>query len=292
MPELPEVQTTVNGLNKKIKGLKITDVWSDWHKIIKNTPSFGQFRKNLLKERVSLVKRKGKNILIFLSGHKVLLVHQKMTGHLMVGSWTLGKKAVPVSTGPLAEKINGYIHFVVVFQNGLMMALSDVRKFAKIVLLDERQIEKVKDLANIGPDPLDKRTTFAVFKKALYKKPNGKIKQVLMDQEVVSGIGNIYSDEILWFARVHPLERIKDLKDDEIKKIFYFTKKILKFSIKIGGDSMSDYRNIFGKIGGYQKQHKVYRRTGQKCFRCSTNIQRIKIGGRSGHFCPKCQKQK
>ena len=290
MPELPEVQTTVNGLNKKISGLTIKSVWCDWHKLIKNTPNFHSFEQDLLKRKVLFVKRKGKNILIFLSGHKVLLVHQKMTGHLLAGRWVLGKKALPESTGPLAEKINGYIHFVIVFTNGSMMALSDVRKFAKIVQFDENKIREIKDLKGLGPDPLERKFTPALLKKVLSKKPNGKIKQVLMDQEIVSGIGNIYSDEILWSAGIHPEKKVKDLTDPEIKKILYFTKKILKFSIKIGGDSMSDYRNVYGKTGGYQKKHKVYRRTGQKCFRCSQIINKIKLGGRSGHFCPKCQK--
>ena len=176
--------------------------------------------------------------------------------------------------------MNLFIRVLFFFEDGSMLALSDLRKFAKIELHNE------KPKLNIGPDAL--KVSFNDFLKKISKE-KGKIKQVLMNQEIVSGIGNIYADEVLWESKVHPLKKACSLDVDEYKKIFNSVKRILKLSIKRGGDSMSDYRLINGEKGGYQKMHKVYRRENSGCFFCKEKIKRIKIGNRSSHVCPKCQ---
>jgi formamidopyrimidine-DNA glycosylase len=307
MPELPEVETTVRELNKKILGLKIKDVWTDWAKSIKRPKNFSSFKKQIVGRKIEKIERRGKNILFQLSGKKTLLIHQKMTGHLLVGKWQLeNKKWKPLIKGVLEEKVNGYIHLMFCLSSGpvklrhgtsKMLGLSDLRKFAKILLVNTKDLEELKDIKDIGPDPLTKSFTFNKFKERITGrnkkgKDKRKIKQVLLKQEIISGIGNIYSDEILFEAKIYPLKEIQKLREAELKKIYSATKKILKKAIKVKGDSMSDYRTTSGKKGGYQNLQKVYQREGEKCYRCGAVIERLKLGGRSCHFCPACQRLK
>jgi formamidopyrimidine-DNA glycosylase len=151
-------------------------------------------------------------------------------------------------------------------------------------------MSKTSDLKKLGPEPLDKSFTYKIFKERLYKKQNGKIKTVLMDQEIIAGIGNIYSDEVLWMSSIHPIQKVKDISEIKLKSIYKNVIKVLQESIKLGGDSMSDYRNPNGEKGGYQDVHKVYRKTGEKCQKKDGGIiRRIKVGGRSAHYCDKHQ---
>ena len=166
-----------------------------------------------------------------------------------------------------------------------------MRKFAKVVMFKTDTRDSHIDLVNLGPEPLD-NLSLETFKSQLVRKPVGKIKTVLMDQTIIAGIGNIYSDEILWGSGVHPERKVSNLKSVEIKSMWKAMKTILESSIKMGGDSMSDYRNIYGEKGHFQNTHKVYRKTKQKCTKggCSGIIQRKVIGGRSSHFCNVHQK--
>jgi len=295
MPELPEVQTTASILNKEVRGLKILDIWTDYNSpyylgknSIKDKKYFSFFRKELLNKEIISVGRRAKNVLIKVSGNKTILVHMKMTGHLLYGSYTFdGKKWSPKNDGALADPYNRFIHLAFSLSNKKNLVLSDTRKFAKVVVLDTDKLDISEGLNKLGPEPLDKNFDFKKFKERLLKKPNGVIKTVLMDQEIIAGIGNIYSDEVLWYSGVHPLEKVGNISEEKLKLLFKNIKKILKQSVAIGGDSMSDYRNPYGEKGGYQKIHKVYRRVGEKCIMkgCSGIIKRIKVGGRSAHFC-------
>lgn len=290
MPELPEVQTIVNDLNKKVKGLTITDVWTDWPKYFNRSPgSFNGFKKKVKGEKIIKIWRIGKNIIFDLSGGKKMLIHQKMTGHLLVGKWQLkDKKWVAVEKGLLAEHVNGYIH-TMFFLSSTMMALSDLRKFAKVLVVDEKDFKDLEDIKNIGPDPLKPSFKFKEFKSLITKK-RGVIKKVLMDQNIISGIGNIYADEILFTVKIHPLKRVENLSDGELKLIFNAAKNILIKAVKLRGTSTSDFRDTSGRRGRYGDVLLVYQREGEKCLRkCSGIIKRIKIGGRSAHFCSHCQ---
>src|SRR3989344_574028 len=299
MPELPEVQTSVDDLNKKVRGLTITDVWTDWPKYFRRSASgFDGFKKTVKGKKINKVWRLGKNIIFDFSGNQKMLIHQKMTGHLLVGTWNLELGAWRAKQiGPLAEKVNGYIH--VMFWLGgpsnkvgasKMLALSDLRKFAKVLVVDEKDFENLKDIKNIGPDPLKPDFQFNDFKSLIVKK-RGVIKKVLMDQNVISGIGNIYADDILFMAKIHPLKKAEKLNDNELKAIFEAIKKILKKAVKLRGTSTSDYRDTSGKKGGYGNVRLAYQHEGEKCpNKCGGVIKRIKIGGRSSHFCPNCQK--
>lgn len=289
MPELPEVETIVRDLNKSVLGQKIEDVWSDAKKIVKK-PSFGKFKKEIKGKKIIKVRRRGKNIIFELSGDKILLIHQKMTGHLLWGKWQFqNKKWVALEKGPLSEDpMNRFLHLMFEFASGRQLALSDLRKFAKVELWDSNDFKKSEYYKSLGPEPLEKSFVFDKFKAVLPQK--GKIKQVLMDQSVIAGIGNIYADETLWRAKIHPLRDVPSLKKTELRKIYQKIKEVLKIAIKLGGESFSDYRRLSGEKGYFDKERKAYRRTGEKCRRCKTIIKRIKIGGRSAHFCPYCQK--
>jgi len=307
MPELPEVQTTVDILEGKLKGLVVLDVWTDYDSVfhkgknnIKNKKYFSFFKREVLSKKILSVKRRAKNVLINVSGNHTILVHLKMTGHLLYGKYKFenqpnvrrGKKWLPASSGPLADPYNRFIHLAFSLSNGNTLVLSDARKFAKVFVFDTDKTHEIADLEKLGPEPLHEGFTYKIFKDQLQKKPNGKIKTVLMDQTIISGIGNIYSDEVLWMSSIHPLTKVKDIGGKSLKLIFNNIKKVLNESIKVGGDSMSDYRNPFGERGGYQDIHKVYRRTGEKCRRknCKGIVRRLKVGGRSAHYCDVHQK--
>lgn len=289
MPELPEVETTVRYLKKKVRGRTFFDVWSDWEKTVKKPKSFDDFKKELKGKKILDVRRRAKNVLFDLSEGKTLLVHQKMTGHLLVGKWKKERGSWQPPQGPLSDKNNSYIHLMFIFKDGSMMALSDLRKFAKVELWDSDKLKESEGMKGLGPEPLEKDFTFAKFKKQL-KGQTRKIKQVLMDPSVIAGIGNIYSDEILWEAKVHPLKKASELSEGELGRIYKAIGKILPLAVKLQGESFSDYRTPLGEKGGYDDERKVYRKEGEKCSRCGGEIKRIKVGGRSAHFCPRCQK--
>ncbi len=282
MPELPEVETTVRGLQKEIVRLKILSVWTDLdtkdkrkQDTVANSKYFKYFKKEVSSKKIVSVERRAKNILISLSNGNTILVHMKMTGYLFYGK---------------DPKIK-YAHVVFALSNKYFLVFSDLRKFGKITLLSTKNAPSSKHLTGLGPEPLAKNFTLEKFRVRLLKKPNGKIKTVLMDQSVVVGIGNIYSDEILWLASLHPERLVQKIKSSEFKKIFFAIKKLLKKGIDFGGDSMSDYRNIYGLPGKFQLHHMAYRRTGEKCKKknCSGVIIRKIINNRSAHFCSKHQ---
>jgi formamidopyrimidine-DNA glycosylase len=339
MPELPEVQTTVNGLQEKIAGLVIADVWTDYNSPfhagkdnIKDPRYFRQFKKKVVGAKVVDISRQAKNILIRLSTGDTILIHMKMTGHIMYGRFVfdlqskhIGKikkgawKPAPDERPALHDPFNRFIHFVISFAGkkfagtnknkettgsakntgSHQIVLSDMRKFAKVTLILEKDFAKTLHLSDIGPDPLTTLFTFDVFKERLARRPTGRIKNVLMDQSVIAGIGNIYSDEALWRAGIHPEELVNAIfkskspvsGDVLFKKLYMAIRTVLAKGIDFGGDSMSDYRNIDGERGQYQEHHRAYRKTGTRCTMrvgtkaCQGIILRKMVGGRSAHFC-------
>jgi formamidopyrimidine-DNA glycosylase len=291
MPELPEVETTVSQLNKEVLGRKILDCIIETKKLIKKPKSIQAFRKQIKGAKIEKIWRRGKNIIFELSNKKFLLVHLKLTGHFLIGKWKKEKNNWTVVEGneALKDPMNRFLRIIFLLDDGRELALCDLRKFAKIEILEKKDLEK--QLSKLGPEPLDESFTLEKFKEILSKVKKGKIKKVLMDQQKIAGIGNIYSDEILWEAKVHPAKNVKKLKEEEIKKIFEAMKKILKKGIESGGESISDFRQITGEKGKFDEQRKVYKREGEKCFRCGAKIKRMKFGERSSYFCPLCQKK-
>jgi formamidopyrimidine-DNA glycosylase len=277
VPELPEVETIVKDLQKKVLSRTFVDVWTDTKKIIKKPKDFEEFRKQIRGKKIQKIWRRGKNIIFELSEDYSLLIHQKLTGHLLYGHWN--KK----------DKANSYIRLKFFLDNRKILALSDLRKFAKVELWRTEDLKNSKELKSLGPEPLEKSFTFEKFKEVL-KNRRGKIKQVLMNQEIIVGIGNIYSDESLWRARVHPFKQVAKLREKELRNIYKHIRLVLRKAIRLRGESISDYRDPAGRKGRFDKIRKVYRRGGEKCSRCGVKIERKKIAGRSAHFCPNCQK--
>lgn len=317
MPELPEVHTTVTGLQKVLPGLSITDVWSDmWstsslaRNTIKDRSYFSYFKKYALNQNVLQVRRRAKHILIDLSNNFTIIIHMKMTGHLMYGTYIQNKKYngrewpwVPVVAGfadegktqqtnssPLLDPYNRHIHVVFTLSNNKHLVFCDSRKFGTIVV-EKTDTLHTERLSHLGPEPLETSFTLTNFKERLMKSPARAIKTVLMDQSIVAGIGNIYSDEMLHRAHILPTRTAKSLSASEFSLLFKSMKQVLLQGIDFGGDSTSDYRNIHGERGAFHANHLVYLRTKQKCFTkgCIGIIEKKTIGGRSAHFCTHCQ---
>ena len=286
MPELPEVQTTVNGLNKTVRDRKIVDIWNDYDSPyyknkgeIKNPKFYTKFRKLVIGQKILKAERRAKNILIHLSNKHTILIHMKMTGHLLYEGY---KK----------DPFNSHIRLYFKFDNGKHLYFSDMRKFAKVTIIETDKLIHSVHLAGLGPEPLEKNFQFPIFKSQLLKRPKGKIKQVLMDQTLIAGIGNIYSDEILWRAGVHPTSPVNKIPEKNLKLAFKAMKEVLKKGIHFGGDSMSDYRNIKGEKGKFQEHHHAYQLKGKQCHKkgCKGVIQRMVVATRSAHFCSVHQK--
>lgn len=293
MPELPEVQTIVSDLNQKIVGYTIVDFWSDWPKALKNL-SLEKFKKEIRNRKILNVRRIGKNIFIDLSGNKTLYIHLKMTGHLLVKP-AKTKKQETKTKNYFNDKVNGYIHHIWKLEakklkpEKLNVEFSDVRKFAKIVLDDTKKINALPEIKKLGIDVMDKKFTLKKFEEILEKRKNRAVGLVLMEQELMSGIGNIYRSEILHLANILPQRKIEYLSEQERIKLYRAIFIVLKKAIKMRGTSDSDYRDTFGAPGNFQKVLKVYRKTGKKCPRCATIIKKSTLGQRSIFYCSQCQ---
>lgn len=277
MPELPEVETIVRHLRPKITGRKILDMSSNTPRIFRDHKSFSEVKKQVIGKKIESVERLGKNILFNLSGGVCLAIHLMMTGKLLVD---------PV------EK-SRHDRFLIKFAGGTNLVFNDIRKFGRCRIFRGRggrtSTIKRSDLVelNVGHDAL--AIKFKEFKSLISSKKK-IIKNFLLDQRAISGIGNIYADEILWAAGIHPLRKTDSLSGKDLKNLFSAIKKVLTLAIKKGGTSSRDYRKPDGSEGGYYQIRKAYQRTGEGCARDGTKIQRIVAGGRATHFCPKHQK--
>jgi len=269
VPELPEVQTTVNGLNEVLPGKKIVSVWStynsSYHKgkeNIKNIRYFPKFKVAVSNSPILNIERKGKNILIHLKNKNTILIHMKMTGHLLYGSYKKsGQGWEAKDKGPLQDPFNRHLRLVFELSNGKHLAFSDMRKFAKVMFIPTKDLEKHPDISLVAPDPFE--LTQKEFVERIKSKKSGRIKNVLMDQLLISGVGNIYSDETLFTVGIHPETDISAINNKKLGEIYKESKKILRRGINFGGDSTSDYRNIRGERGRFQNKHNVYRRNGK-----------------------------
>jgi formamidopyrimidine-DNA glycosylase len=318
MPELPEVHTTVAGLQKVLPNLSIIDVWSDmWSdatickNTIKDRSYFSYFKKYALNQTILGVRRRAKHILIDLENGFTLIIHMKMTGHLMYGNYIQNKayngkewswvprvkdhtnkeKASQTTISPLLDPYNRHIHVVFMLSNGDHLVFCDSRKFGTIVV-EKTSTLHVERFAHLGPEPLETSFTLQHFKERIMKSPTRAIKTVLMDQSIIAGIGNIYSDEMLHRAHIMPTRTAPSLHETEWKLLYKEMKEVLTQGIDFGGDSTSDYRNIEGARGAFHENHRVYLRTKKPCLtkNCNGSIKKKTIGGRSAHFCSVCQK--
>lgn len=284
MPELPEVTVIVNGLNKKLKGLTFDGVEFDWvRKFL-----WGKYsEKDLKGAKVKGVRRLGKVVIIDTDRKFTILIHLKLTGQLIYQdkkTRIAGGHPIPPLNLPSPNKTT---RATFEFTNGGHLYFNDLRKFGwvKFVPTDEDAISG--SIGVLGPDALE--ISEKDFAQRLKKKPNSRIKKLLMDQTFVSGVGNIYADESLWLAKVHPARAVVSLSDAEIKAIHKGIHDSMTLSIKLGGSSANSFVGSGGEKGLFLSFAKAYHMTGRPCERCKTLIARKKMDGRSAHFCPKCQ---
>lgn len=301
MPELPEVHTTATILDSLIRKKKICDVWTNYFsdsykgkENIKDKKYFSFFKKHVCNKKITKVWRRAKFVLIDLDDYSTIVIHMKMTGHLLFGKYSFHSKIKEWKaneTGSLQDPFNRFIHLVFSFEDGTHLAFSDMRKFATVYVVQNKK-ELAEKFKTLGPEPLEEKFTQHTLKERLLKRPNQKIKTALMNHELVAGIGNIYSDEILWSSKIHPERTVLSITDSEYKTLFKNIKTILSKGISFGGDSMSDYRNPYGDPGKFQLHHNAYRQTDKNCNhkKCDGIISRKIINGRSAHFCNVCQK--
>lgn len=288
MPELPEVETVKRGLAKSIIGKTIAKFDCDTVKMMNHPLAY--YRRTLKGLKIIGVGRRAKMIIISLTRDWRLLVHLKMTGQLVYR----GDRKTVVGGHPIKEGFekdpNRFTHATFSFSDRTKLFYNDVRKFGWLRLFTADQLAVQLAGMGLGPEPVDAAYTIEVFKRELVRRPKAKIKQFLMDNRNVVGIGNIYSDEICYYARVRPDRRAKTLTDAEIKLLFKGIKHILAEAIKYEGTSISDYVNAQGEAGAYTKKLKVYGRYGEKCLKCKGEVARARIGGRTSSYCPACQR--
>ncbi len=293
MPELPEVETLRRELNSAIKSKTIKDVWLDWAKMIKPLRE-AEFRKKIISKKIVDVSRRAKMLILKLSDGNFLLIHLKMTGQLIYQPKKLQATSYKLVVGGHPQKggveglPNKFTHIIITFTDGSILYFNDLRKFGWMRLVDKFQVDKL--LKEFGVEPLTQEFTLENFKQIINRYPNRKIKQTLMDQSLVSGVGNIYADESCFCAKIKPTRAVKSLKPIETKNLFICIPKILNFAISKKGTSADTYVQLDGKPGGMVPYLKVYNRAGQKCRRCGSIIKKIRQNGRGTHFCLKCQK--
>jgi formamidopyrimidine-DNA glycosylase len=278
MPELPEVETIRTQLNKFLAGKKIVKVDVSLPKMVKLP--LAKFKKIVIGAKMNCIARRAKILIFEIDNGWSILVHLKLSGRLI-----FRKKGEE-----LQEQDTKWNHLIYYFSDGSRLFHNDLRQFGYVKLVKTDELAEFFKKEKLGPEPLDEDFTLDDFIAILQRRTKIKIKQFLMDPQNIAGIGNIYSDEILFYAQVHPLRRAGDLKAAEIKKIFDGIRKILPEALKLRGSSDSDYLDASGKEGDYVPRLKVYGREGEKCKKCSGIIRRLKINGRSAHFCAKCQK--
>ncbi|MGM0439028.1 MAG: bifunctional DNA-formamidopyrimidine glycosylase/DNA-(apurinic or apyrimidinic site) lyase [Patescibacteria group bacterium] len=293
MPELPEVQSSVEYLKGKVLGRTFLKVWTDTPKMGVTKKSLnGRFEDLIIDKKIKNVKRRAKNIVFHLEKDLSLLIHYKMTGHLLLGKWKKKNgRWISEKPGPLRDdKMNQYIRFIFFLDNDKQLAFSDLRKFGKIELWKNKDLEE--KLSKLGPEPFSDDFTLNKFKEMI-KGRRKMIKPLIMDQKFLAGVGNIYASDALWLSEIHPETKANQLTDKEIEELYQSIKEVLKEGIKNSGDSMVDFRLPDGTRGNYQNKQKVYNKHGEVCKRCkSEKIKKIKVGGRGTYLCPNCQVKK
>jgi formamidopyrimidine-DNA glycosylase len=288
MPELPEVETIRRGLIKLLDNKLIVAINFDNNKSFPNDPVLVE--KFLIGSRIIGIERRGKVIIINLSSEYSLIIHLKMTGQLIFRSQNEsfgGGHPTQSLVGSLPDRST---RVTIVFDDDSKLYFNDQRKFGWMRLLPTVEVPNVDFFKRIGPEPLEPDFTWDIFNSQLKKRANSSIKPVLLDQTIIAGIGNIYADESLWMAKIHPNNRVSKIPTAKSKLLYKSIKDILELSIKKGGSTDRNYVNAEGKRGSYLDFANVFRRQGQPCSRCGTIIVKFKVNGRGTHICPKEQR--
>lgn len=268
MPELPEVETIVNDLARSLVGEKIIGFSSVWEKAIKL--NFTQFRQQIIGRQIIGVQRRGKCIIIKLDGEVVIVAHLKMTGHLLYKK--LGAQDVFFK-----EKVNQYIRHIFDFQSGARLEFCDLRKFGWILACRTDEWGSLKEIKQLGVEPLESGFTKECLRSIINRFPKKIIGALLLEQNLIAGIGNIYRSEILFKSKIKPHRIASSLSADEIGVLHRKIIQILKEAIKYRGTSDSDFRDLDGRPGNFQHKLAVYRRAKHPCVVCGAPIVSAKI---------------
>ncbi len=287
MPELPEVETVKRGLRQLIVGKRITEITTDTAKSFPNAPA--DVRQFVIGSEIVAIRRRAKVLLIELSTGYTLLVHLKMTGQVVyVGAERFG--AGHPNDSLINELPDKSTRVTVAFADGTHLYFNDQRKFGWVKLFPTTEVMNIDFMKKLGPEPLAADFTAQDFAARLLRRKNSNIKAVLLDQTVIAGVGNIYADESLWSAKIHPATLVCNVPKAKIAKLFTELVAVLRLSIEKGGSSDKNYVNAEGKKGSYISFAKVFRREGKDCPRCGDTIIKTRVAGRGTHTCPTCQR--
>jgi len=278
MPELPEVEVVRRDLEREVVGKKVKTVEADGMRTVRRHHNRKQFTDRLVGRKITGVERRGKYILCRLDGGDVLVIHLGMSGQLLRAK--TAREPCPKHT-----------HVVITFTQGGQLRFVDPRTFGEMFVTELDNVDKqVAELSHLGLDPFETAMSWELFGSMVAQR-HTKLKPLLMDQRFIAGIGNIYSDEILWGAGLR-WDRMSDsLSDQEIRRLYRSMMETLQDAVKYRGSSLADeqYVDLFGKPGGFQLHHNVYGREGQSCRRCRHPVVRLRVGGRSTFYCDACQ---
>ena len=277
MPELPEVEVLRRDLEREVEGKKIKSVDVYLMRSIRRHPNKKHFIGKLEERKIRKVDRRGKYLLMRLDSGEVLAAHMGMSGQLLR------------EKNPKADR-DKHCHVVISFTQGGELRFVDPRQFGEMFVATNDELGRVDELQHLGIDPLEEAMSWRTFHDMLVKRKS-KLKALLMNQEFMAGIGNIYSDEILWTAGIRYDRPSETITSQEARRLYRAIQETLQDAIKHRGTSAEDeqYVDLFGRVGEYQSQLKVYQRTGQPCRRCRSGIERAKFQSRSTFYCPKCQ---
>lgn len=274
MPELPEVETVKEALNQTVKGQTIKEIELRYEPMVKNM-SADEFKEKLINQTIQAVSRRGKYLVFHFDDYQ-LLSHLRMEGkYFYVDS---------------DFELNPHVHVIFTLENGKRLLYQDTRKFGTYHLYDKAiDLETTAPFQVLGLEPFATEFTPSYVKEKIQNKKK-PIKSLLLDQTIVCGLGNIYVDEVLYRARLHPLTSSSELTDKDIENVVKYTVEVLARAIELGGTTIRTFRSSHGVSGTFQNELLVHQRKGENCYECHTPIEKIKVGGRGTYFCPTCQK--
>lgn len=287
MPELPEVETVRRGLHELIIGRTIAAISHDTPKSFPNAAT--DIEQFLVHAKVTDVRRRAKVLLIDLSTGYTLVTHLKMTGQLVFRSEKIVFGAGHPNDSLIGELPDRSTRVTLTFKDDSKLFFNDQRKFGWMKLLPTLEVPNIDFMKKVGPEPLEAEFTAEAFAARFTRRAKSPIKAALLDQTVIAGVGNIYADESLWGAQIHPKQLAGTLSKVDFERLYIELRAVMNLAIEKGGSTDKNYVNAEGKRGSYMDFARVFRREGKACPRCGTEIIKFKAAGRGTHICPQCQ---
>ena len=287
MPELPEVETVRRGLSELIIGKTIDGASNDTPKSFPN--SEGDVSQFLVGSVVTVIRRRAKVLMIDLSTDYSLVIHLKMTGQLVFVSQDTRFGAGHPNDSLVNTLPDKSTRVTLEFKDGTRLFFNDQRKFGWVKLMPTAEIANLPFMQKVGPEPLELDFSVNDFAERFKRRGRTNIKAAILDQSVIAGVGNIYADESLWGAKIHPKRLVESITREEFAELYADLRQVMNLSIEKGGSSNRNYVNAEGKRGSYMDFARVFRREGLPCPRCGTAIEKLRVAGRGTHVCPYCQ---